>query len=71
MRHDRPRPLFSLQGRNALVTGGSRGIGAIAPGAFASTMNRDARKHGNEVAERILAGAAICLASRAGTMDTD
>lgn len=49
---------------------------AIAPGAFASDMNRDARDHGEEVAARIparrvgvdsdLAGAAIYLASRAG-----
>ena len=52
-----------------LVTG-------IAPGAFASQMNRDARDHGDEVAKRIpmrrigrdedMAGAAIYLASRAG-----
>ena len=48
----------------------------IAPGAFASDMNRDARDHGDEVAKRIplrrigrdedMAGAAIYLASRAG-----
>ena len=52
-----------------LVTG-------IAPGAFASQMNRDARDHGDEVAKRIpmrrigrdedMAGVAIYLASRAG-----
>ncbi len=49
---------------------------AIAPGAFASDMNRDARDHGDTVAQRIpagrigvdddMAGAAIYLASRAG-----
>jgi 2-deoxy-D-gluconate 3-dehydrogenase len=51
-------------------------VSAIAPGAFASQMNRDARDHGDEVAGRIpmrrigrdedMAGAAIYLASRAG-----
>lgn len=51
-------------------------VSAIAPGAFASDMNRDARDHGDEVARRIpagrigsdedMAGAAIFLASRAG-----
>jgi NAD(P)-dependent dehydrogenase (short-subunit alcohol dehydrogenase family) len=51
-------------------------VTAIAPGAFASEMNRDARDHGDEVARRIparrigrdddMAGAAIYLASRAG-----
>jgi NAD(P)-dependent dehydrogenase (short-subunit alcohol dehydrogenase family) len=51
-------------------------VSAIAPGAFASEMNRDARDHGEEVAARIparrigealdMAGAAIFLASRAG-----
>jgi NAD(P)-dependent dehydrogenase (short-subunit alcohol dehydrogenase family) len=51
-------------------------VTAIAPGAFASEMNRDARDHGAEVAQRIparrigrdedMAGAAIYLASRAG-----
>ena len=51
-------------------------VSAIAPGAFASDMNRDARDHGDEVARRIpagrigtaedMAGAAIYLASRAG-----
>lgn len=51
-------------------------VTAIAPGAFASDMNRDARDHGDAVAERIparrigtdddMAGAAIYLASRAG-----
>jgi NAD(P)-dependent dehydrogenase (short-subunit alcohol dehydrogenase family) len=49
---------------------------AIAPGAFASDMNRAARDHAEEVSERIpsgrigtdedMAGAAIFLASRAG-----
>jgi NAD(P)-dependent dehydrogenase (short-subunit alcohol dehydrogenase family) len=51
-------------------------VSAIAPGAFASQMNRDARDHGDEVAKRVpmrrigrdedMAGAAIYLASRAG-----
>lgn len=51
-------------------------VTSIAPGAFASEMNRAARDHGNEVAKRIpagrigveedLAAAAIYLASRAG-----
>ena len=51
-------------------------VSAIAPGAFASDMNRDARDHGDAVAKRIpagrighdedMAGAAIYLASRAG-----
>lgn len=51
-------------------------VSAIAPGAFASDMNKLARDHGDEVKERIpagrigtpedMAGAAIYLASRAG-----
>ena len=51
-------------------------VSAIAPGAFASEMNRDARDHGDQVARRVpagrvgvdedMAGAAIYLASRAG-----
>ena len=51
-------------------------VTVIAPGAFASDMNRIARDHGDEVAKRIparrvgrdedMAGAAIYLASRAG-----
>ncbi len=51
-------------------------VSAIAPGAFASEMNRVARDHGDEVARLIparrigtdedMAGAAIYLASRAG-----
>jgi len=51
-------------------------VNAIAPGAFASEMNRTARDHGEEVARRIparrigadedMAAAAIYLASRAG-----
>lgn len=51
-------------------------MSAIAPGAFASDMNRDARDHADAVAQRIpagrigldddMAGAAIYLASRAG-----
>ena len=51
-------------------------VSAIAPGAFASAMNRDARDHAQEVSARVpagrigvdsdMAGAAIYLASRAG-----
>ena len=51
-------------------------VSGIAPGAFASDMNRDARDRGDEVARRIpkrrngrpdhMAAAAIYLASRAG-----
>ncbi len=51
-------------------------VSAIAPGAFATEMNRDARDHGEALARRIpsrrigrdedMAGAAIYLASRAG-----
>ena len=51
-------------------------VTAIAPGAFASDMNKDARDHGDVVSARIpsgrigtvedMAGAAIFLASRAG-----
>ncbi|MBA4329436.1 MAG: 3-oxoacyl-ACP reductase [Polaromonas sp.] len=51
-------------------------VTAIAPGAFASDMNKDARDHGDAVAARVpagrvgedadMAGAAIYLASRAG-----
>jgi len=51
-------------------------VSAIAPGAFASEMNRDARDRGDEISQRIpagrigrdddMAGAAIYLASRAG-----
>lgn len=51
-------------------------VTAIAPGAFASDMNRDARDHAEAVSKRIpsrrigtaedMAGAAIFLASRAG-----
>ncbi|RYZ08997.1 MAG: SDR family oxidoreductase [Comamonadaceae bacterium] len=51
-------------------------VSAIAPGAFASDMNKDARDHGDEIKARIpagrigtpedMAGAAIYLASRAG-----
>jgi 2-deoxy-D-gluconate 3-dehydrogenase len=51
-------------------------VSCIAPGPFASQMNRDARDHGDEVAKRVpmrrigrdedMAGAAIYLASRAG-----
>jgi NAD(P)-dependent dehydrogenase (short-subunit alcohol dehydrogenase family) len=51
-------------------------VSAIAPGAFASSMNLAARDQGDELAKRIpakrigteedMAGAAIYLASRAG-----
>src|SRR5205085_7826594 len=51
-------------------------VSAIAPGAFASDMNRDARDHSAEVSAHVpagrigvdddMAGAAIYLASRAG-----
>ncbi|AEG92087.1 SDR family oxidoreductase [Ramlibacter tataouinensis] len=51
-------------------------VSGIAPGAFPSEMNKDARDHGEQVARRIpagrigtdedMAGAAIYLASRAG-----
>jgi NAD(P)-dependent dehydrogenase (short-subunit alcohol dehydrogenase family) len=51
-------------------------VSGIAPGPFASEMNKMARDHGNEVAQRVpakrigttedMAGAAIYLASRAG-----
>lgn len=51
-------------------------VNAIAPGAFASDMNRDARDHAEAIAARIparrigrdedMAGAAVYLASRAG-----
>ena len=51
-------------------------MSGIAPGAFASEMNRDARDHAQEVSARVpagrigvdadMAGAAIYLASRAG-----
>ena len=51
-------------------------VSAVAPGAFASDMNRDARDRPDEISGRIpagrigaaddMAGAAIFLASRAG-----
>jgi NAD(P)-dependent dehydrogenase (short-subunit alcohol dehydrogenase family) len=51
-------------------------VTAIAPGAFASNLNKDARDHGDSVASRVpagrvgtdedMAGATIFLASRAG-----
>ena len=51
-------------------------VNAIAPGPFASDMNKEARDHGDEVAQRVpakrvgeaedMAAAAIYLASRAG-----
>ena len=70
--------LIHLTRRMALKLAPERiAVSAIAPGAFASTMNKDARDHGDEVAQRIplgrigtpedMAGAAIYLASRATT----
>jgi len=60
----------------ARLIGDGISVTSIAPGAFASEMNRAARDHGGEVARRIparrigvaedMAGAAIYLASRAG-----
>ena len=69
--------LIHLTRRMALKLAPERiAVSAIAPGAFASTMNKDARDHGDEVAQRIplgrigtpedMAGAAIYLSSRAG-----
>ena len=69
--------LIQLTRRMALRLAQDRiAVSAIAPGAFASDMNRDARDHGEEIkagipAGRIgtpedMAGAAIYLASRAG-----
>jgi NAD(P)-dependent dehydrogenase (short-subunit alcohol dehydrogenase family) len=67
--HLTKRMALRLIGDNIAVT-------AIAPGAFASDMNRAARDHGDEIAKFIparrigtvedMAGAAIFLASRAG-----
>ena len=69
--------LIHLTRRMALKLAPERiAVSAIAPGAFASTMNKDARDRGDEIAKRIplgrigtpedMAGAAIYLASRAG-----
>jgi NAD(P)-dependent dehydrogenase (short-subunit alcohol dehydrogenase family) len=69
--------LIQLTRRMALRLAQDRiAVSAIAPGAFASDMNKDARDHGDEVKARIpagrigtpedMAGAAIYLASRAG-----
>ncbi len=69
--------LIQLTRRMALKLAPERiAVSAIAPGAFASDMNKDARDHGDEVKQRIpagrigeaedMAGAAIYLASRAG-----
>ncbi len=69
--------LIHLTRRMALRLAEDRiAVSAIAPGAFASEMNRDARDNGDQVKNRIpggrigepedMAGAAIYLASRAG-----
>ena len=69
--------LIQLTRRMALrLIGDGIAVSAIAPGAFASDMNRAARDHADEVKARIpagrigvdddMAGAAIYLASRAG-----
>ncbi|HYP70399.1 MAG TPA: SDR family oxidoreductase [Variovorax sp.] len=69
--------LIHLTRRMALrLAGDGIAVSAIAPGAFASSMNKDARDHADEVKQRIpagrigtpedMAGAAIFLASRAG-----
>ena len=69
--------LIHLTRRMALRLAPDRiAVSAIAPGAFASDMNKEARDHGDEVKNRIpagrigtpedMAGAAIFLASRAG-----
>jgi NAD(P)-dependent dehydrogenase (short-subunit alcohol dehydrogenase family) len=69
--------LIQLTRRMALRLAQDRiAVSAIAPGAFASNMNKDARDHADEVKSRIpagrigepedMAGAAIYLASRAG-----
>ena len=69
--------LIHLTQRMALrLIGDHIAVSAIAPGAFASDMNRDARDRGAETAARIpagrigtdddMAGAAVYLASRAG-----
>lgn len=69
--------LIHLTKRMALRLAQDRiAVSAIAPGAFASDMNKDARDHGDEVKAHIpagrigtpedMAGAAIYLASRAG-----
>ena len=69
--------LIHLTRRMALKLAPERiAVSAIAPGAFASTMNKDARDRGDEIAKRIplgrigtpedMAGAAIYLSSRAG-----
>ena len=69
--------LIHLTRRMALKLAPERiAVSAIAPGAFASSMNKEARDHADEVAAHIpagrigtpedMAGAAIYLASRAG-----
>lgn len=85
--HSNPWDTYSYQASKAALIHLTRRIAArlaqdgiivtsIAPGAFASEMNRAARDHGGAVAKRIpvrrigvaedMAGAAIYLASRAG-----
>ena len=68
--------IFLTKRMAARLVQDSINVTSIAPGAFASEMNRAARDHGDEVAKRIpagrigldedMAGAAIYLASRAG-----
>jgi NAD(P)-dependent dehydrogenase (short-subunit alcohol dehydrogenase family) len=64
--------LFSLQGRTALITGGSRGIarmlaaGFPAQGARVYISARKAQAWGRLGEDADMAGAAIYLASRAG-----
>ena len=69
--------LIHLTKRMALRLAGDHIVmSGIAPGPFASDMNKQARDHGDEVAQRVpagrigtpedMAGAAIFLASRAG-----
>ncbi len=69
--------LIHLTKRMALTLAPQRiAVSAIAPGPFASEMNKDARDHADDVANRVplgrigtpedIAGAAIYLASRAG-----
>jgi 2-deoxy-D-gluconate 3-dehydrogenase len=68
--------IYLTRGMAATLIKDNIAVTCIAPGAFASEMNRDARDHGEAVARRIpskrigrdedMAAAAIYLASRAG-----